>query len=233
MDNGEVQELREQVADLHRKVDALTAHMEAMARRQAAWDDLRRDLTPVVNDAWHVLVDEMSHVDRQFALEDLVHLGRKALRNTRKLTTMLDLAVSLHDLLEDATPLGKEVLATAVGQLDHLEREGYFTFGREAWALLDRVVHRFSPADLRQMGDDLMRLAETGFTVTRPEVVRPLEAAAQVLRAGGEVQPIGVIGLVRAMRDPEVRQGLGLLVRVLRSLPQPQADPPAADGAAS
>ena len=78
------------VAALHRKIDLLTDQVLYLTARQRAFDDLKADVTPIVNDAYQVMVEELSQVDRDFTLEDLTDLGRKLLRNTRNISKMLD-----------------------------------------------------------------------------------------------------------------------------------------------
>lgn len=64
------------------------------------------------------------------------------------------------------------------------------------------------------------RLGEVVDTAAEPETARGIERA---LRAVGEAEasepaPLGAVGLVRALRDEEVRRGMGFLVALARGL---------------
>ncbi len=111
------------------------------------------------------------------------------------------------ELVADLTPISREVLATAIAKLDALEREGYLAFASEAAGVARRVVEGFSPADVRAFGDSVVGMLETVRAVTRPDV--------------HEVEPIGMLGVARAMRkDEDVRKGLAIFIEVLRRIGQ-------------
>ena len=71
------------------------------------------------------------------------------------------------------------------------------------------------------------RLGEVVDTAGDDEVAAGLES---VLRALGdatdeEAEPVGLLGLMRAMRDPEVKRGMGVAVNLLRALGETTSDP--------
>jgi uncharacterized protein YjgD (DUF1641 family) len=64
------------------------------------------------------------------------------------------------------------------------------------------------------------RLGEVVDTAADEEVAAGLESVLHSVgdATDGEPEPVGVVGLVRAMRDPEVRAGLGVAIALLRAL---------------
>lgn len=109
------------------------------------------------------------------------------------------------ELIEDMTPIAREVMTTAIGKLDAMDRAGYFDFAAEAAGLARRVVEGFSPDDVRQLGDSIVGMLETVRAVTRPDVL--------------DAKPIGLFGAARAVRkDDDVQKGLAVLVEMLRRL---------------
>ena len=68
--------------------------------------------------------------------------------------------------------------------------------------------------------DVVLVLAESG--MLDPKVMRVLGDVGQRLATAyedasrGPVQPVGAVGLLRAMSEPEVQRGLGLLVGIAR-----------------
>ena len=109
--------------------------------------------------------------------------------NEAALAALLDRADEVADLLD--------VLALATGALDD-----------------DMVVK------LARTGGNLGAVADAA---AEPETVRGVES---VLHAVGDAtgdleeppEPVGVVGLLRALRDPEVQAGLGFLVAVSKHL---------------
>lgn len=71
------------------------------------------------------------------------------------------------------------------------------------------------------------RLGEVVDTAGDEEVAAGLESVLQAVgdATEDEPEPVGVIGLMGAMRDPEVKQGLGVAVKLLRALGQTTSDP--------
>ncbi|WP_254768607.1 DUF1641 domain-containing protein [Salinilacihabitans rarus] len=109
-------------------------------------------------------------------------------------------------------------LADAVETLARLQRSGTLDdlaaladlAGLATGAMDDDMV-----VDLAATGTRLGELADTAADDDVAGTLASLLSA--VGEAGAEpVEPVGAIGLARALRDPEVRQGLGFLVAVAR-----------------
>jgi uncharacterized protein YjgD (DUF1641 family) len=64
------------------------------------------------------------------------------------------------------------------------------------------------------------RLGEVVDTAAEPETVRGINRALHAVGEAGseDPEPIGAVGLVRALRDEEVRRGMGFLVALARGL---------------
>lgn len=209
---------RDLLLSLHGKIDALSARVERLAARQDAWDELRRDLIPVINEAYAALVEELASIDSEFTIDDGRSLVRKLLRNTRLLSELLDDVKSWTELANDLRPLGKEVLGSWIERLDSWERKNVFVFLRETVRVLERVLESFTPDDVRQLSDNIVFILETVKNMTQPEILSLVNRELSVVRQEARVEPIGPVGLVRAFRDPEVRRGFGILVQTLREL---------------
>lgn len=123
---------------------------------------------------------------------------------------------AIDDLIEDATPIAREVLGTAIGRLDELERRGVFAFVRELGRVAGRVVEGYSADDVHQLGDAVVQILDVVRDLTRPEVLRIATDVAAAVRDAAHAKPLGAFGAVRAMRDDDVQQGVGLAIDVLR-----------------
>ena len=121
-----------------------------------------------------------------------------------------------EELFEEATPILKEVMATATGRLDALEKKGYFAFGKEALGLVDRVVTGFSPDDVRQLGDAVVGILDTVRSLTQPDVLAVAGEVSEVLAHADDAEPIGIVGMVRASRNDDVQRGMAVMLEMLR-----------------
>lgn len=77
------------------------------------------------------------------------------------------------------------------------------------------------------LADKGTRLGEVVDTAGDEEVAAGLESVLQAVgdATEEEPEPVGLIGLMGAMRDPEVKQGMGVAVNLLRALGETTSDP--------
>jgi len=124
---------------------------------------------------------------------------------------------SFDDLKEDLVPIAHGALKIACNRLQELEQEGALDFAAESVRMLRTISTSFSREDVRLLGDNIVSILQTVRNLTQPEVLGVADRAALALR---EAQPAraGKLGLFRALRDPEVRRGMTLLLGVLREL---------------
>ncbi|MCJ7511401.1 MAG: DUF1641 domain-containing protein [Anaerolineales bacterium] len=222
------------LALLHAKLDHLTNLLEGQRRRQQEMDELKRDLIPIANQMVQLTIDQLAEIDSEFQLEDLLYLLKRLLRNTRKLVMALDRLDAVMGLADEATLIGPQVFDQAVETLDQLERKGYFRLARQGGRIVDQIVTEFSEDDVRLLGDNIVLILNTIKDLTQPEILRFVRST--LLIAEQEIdKPVDVSygGLLRQMRDPAVRRGLALTMRVLHVIGAPADDrerPQAAGG---
>jgi len=208
----------EQLAALHAKLDRIDAEVQLIARRQRALDDLILEFGPLAREIHQALLEELCGVEGGFDLDQAVELARKLLRNTRRFSELLDLLASAHDFAQDAAPLGKDVFAALVQKLDELEQKGGFAFARQGLRIVEHVMERFTPEDAERLGDNIVAILETTRSLTQPDVLRMVNGSLAVVRSE-HPQPLSAWGAVRALQDPELRQGLALALAMLRQFP--------------
>jgi len=219
-----------QEVTLEGKLDALTAQMQVLAeyveeqrRRQREWDELKADLTPIVNDVYLASVEQLAEIESDFQLEDLLYLLKRLARNTHNLNTLLDTLESGLDFVQDAAPLTEDMMTEATARLGELERKGYFGFLRQGGYVLDQVVTSFSEEDVRQLGDNVVLILNTVKSLTQPEMMNLLNGltagfhAAEAEAQAGRLDT-SLLGLLRQMRDPEVRRGLAVTLTTLKQV---------------
>lgn len=219
--NQKLDALMQTVLVLGQQVNYLTAQAEANRRRQQEWDDLRQDLGPVIKDAYNATVEELQEIQHYVQLEELLLLVKRIARNTRNISDTLDLLESAYDFVKDAAPLTKEMMDEAMATLEGLERKGYFGFARQGMYIADQVVSSFSEEDVRRLGDNVVLILNTVKSLTQPEMMNLINNLTQGFQeaeaeaATGELD-ISTWGLLKQMRDPEVRRGLAVTMATLR-----------------
>ncbi|HSO36779.1 MAG TPA: TusE/DsrC/DsvC family sulfur relay protein [Labilithrix sp.] len=120
------------------------------------------------------------------------------------------------ELFAEMTPILREVMGTATGKLDDLDKKGYFAFGKELLAVGERVVEGFQPDDVRKLGDAVVGILETVRAMTQPRILEIAGEASQVLEKSDEAEPLGLLGMVRATRDDDVQKGMAVMMEVMR-----------------
>ena len=71
---------------------------------------------------------------------------------------------------------------------------------------------------LQALGENIVQILMTVRNLTQPEILNLADRATGALKQKTTPTPVGALGLLRAMRDPEVRKGTGVLLELLRSL---------------
>jgi uncharacterized protein YjgD (DUF1641 family) len=229
----------DQLTEISRKLDLLTQSMmvlgqqvnylqeqaENSRRRQQALDDLLADLTPVVKEMYSAAEEQLEEMQQFVQLEDLQLLVKRVARNTRNINEVLDYLESGLDFVHDAAPLTKEMMTEATTVLSEMERKGYFGFVRQGGYVLDQVVTSFGEEDVKQLGDNVVLILNTVKSLTQPEMlnlVNGLTAGFHAAEAEADAGTLdtSLFGLVRQMRDPEVRRGMAVTLAALKKVSQ-------------
>jgi len=183
---------------LHEKVDQLTAQIlilteqaEVQQRRNQDLDELKADLIPIGNQLVNLTIKELEEIGSEFALEDLLFLLKRVLRNTQLILTMMDRFEALMGIADEVELLGKQVFSATVEALDRMERSGLF----------DQARGMFETLSQTETLDDLNR-ALKAFQLPDDE----------------EVKTPSFYSLLKEVNKPETRKGLFRLVKVLQSL---------------
>lgn len=210
--------------DLSGKIDALTrqvAYLTEQAqlaeRQRQARAELLQDLTPIANDAYGLITAQLEEVQQYVELDDLLRTLKRLLRNGPTFEKLLDQLESVSDLVESVGPLSNDAFGQAVSTLQSMEQRGYFTFAKGSAQIVDTIVTSFGEEDVKHLGDNIVLILSTIKDMTQPEVmgfVRNLVANVELEME----KPVNTSwpALIGQLRDPNVRRGLALTMRVLR-----------------
>jgi len=212
-----LQELNQKIDNLTAQVTYLSEQAESAERLRLERAELVRDITPLANQAFNIAIEQLEEVQEYIDLNDLMRLFKRLLRNGRNLEKMLDQLESLAGLIETAGPLANDAFGKAIDITAELEAKGYFTFARGGIKLMDNVVASFGEEELNRLNEnvglilgllkeivqpDIINFAKNTFTDVKQEIEKPVDES--------------YLGLLRQMRDPAVRRGLALTMRILQ-----------------
>lgn len=182
--------------------------------------ELRDDLTPRVNEAVKILITELAKIESDFQLEDLLSFLTNVVRSIRNLNWSLDQLKNLIDFLRTVEPLLKSSVPQAIYQLDQLERKGVFRILAGMLGALQKVAETYTPEDLEQITTGLVPLVGIAKKLTAPEPLDLLSRLADVPGAVdlSQVRPVGPFGMIFALRNSEVKQGMGVVLELTKGL---------------
>ena len=124
------------------------------------------------------------------------------------------------ELLHDMSPVSNALMANATTVMGDLDAKGYLEFSTELLGVIDRVVTAFGPDDVKALGDNVVLILEAVKQMTQPEIMSMLRrtaVSAQSIEGDIHTAP-STMGLLRELRDPEVRLGLARTLSVLRTI---------------
>ncbi len=207
------------IESIHKKLDYLTEYVEAQHKRQQEFDELKQDVIPIANHMIKLSIDELAEIGTEFQVEDLFYLLKRLLRNTGLLMRLVDMLEAGMDLTEELKPIGLQAFSDMVETLDRLEREGYFTFMREGWGIIERIVQEFNEDDVRALGDNIVAILTTVRSMTQPEILSLADQAISAIQpSAAEEENVSTLALLRELSDPKVRRGMSRMLNLLKAL---------------
>lgn len=219
-------ELTQKIDQLTAQVAYLTEQAQLAERQRRDRAELMHDLTPVVNEAFRLSVEQLEEVEQYVDLSDLLNILKRVLRNGRNIEKALDQLESLMDFSETVGPITDQAFSQAVDVLATMENKGYFLFARGGMQIMDNIVTSFSEDDVRLLGENIVLILQTIKAMTQPEIMNFARNMAQAIEEQQEEPDvnIGYRYLLQQMRNPDVRRGFALTMRVMSSIGKTTGD---------
>jgi uncharacterized protein YjgD (DUF1641 family) len=221
------------LVEINQKLDALTAQVAYLAEQarlnaqsREATDDLVQTAVPIARDVLGMASTELAEVEQYVEIPDLVRVLKKLARHLPQIEMLLDQIDSVTDLLEILGPMLKEGMDLGTGVMSDLERKGYFALAQSGMRMADNVVTSFTREDVDRLGDNVVLILNTVKDLTQPEIMGFVRNTLQVVEREVEKPVDNSLGaLMGQFRDPAVRRGLALTMRVLKVVGEAQAAP--------
>ena len=207
------QAIQEQLDHLGKEVAVLTDTARSLR-------ELRDDLSPRVNETVQALIAQLAELEADFQTEDLVSLLKNMIRSVRNLNWSLDQLKNLIDFMRTVEPLLKSAVPQAILHLDQLERRGVFQVLSHMLVVLEKISENYTPEDIEQISDGLVNLVGVAKTLTAPEALNLLEKMAEIpARVDlSQAKEVGPFSMIFALRNPEVKQGMGVMLELTKGL---------------
>jgi len=216
--------LEDRLDEITGRLDAIATELAAQRAERQRWSELVGDLTPLAARGLEVGAQHLEEADLQ--IDDLAELGSALIEALPAMTTLIRQLAPLTDLAGTAAPLIEPTLQAATTRLADLDDRGYFEFAAGGIGVMDRVVTSFDQADLEALGDNIVLILQTVRDMTQPEVMTMLRRTFSTVTEDELESPPGTLGLLKELRDPDVRRGLAKVLHTLRTLGEQTVDVP-------
>jgi hypothetical protein len=150
------EQLENQLKQIQDQLSLLTNEMIARKRQREEMQELRDDLSIIAKDIFRSTAIELDDVAPFIKTGDLLHLLKGTLRNIPKITAAIGQFESAIDFIDDVKPLSSEVFTNILEKLQVWEQKGYFELTKGIMEVLDEVLTKISPDDLKHMADNII-----------------------------------------------------------------------------
>ena len=124
------------------------------------------------------------------------------------------------ELAETLVPVSAASVGKLTDVLAAAEEKGYFMFARQGATIADRIVTGYSEDEVEALGDNVVTIVDTLKELTQPEVMALLNRTARTIQDVEEhpTDPPSALALLRSVRDPQTRRGLGRVLAMLHTV---------------
>jgi uncharacterized protein YjgD (DUF1641 family) len=202
------------------RLDRIESQLEPMAESMRRAGEFKDDMAPLVHSMVKLVMKELEDVESSFQLKDLMEMIKQALRSVRNITYSLKQLENIIDFVTTLEPLLRGSVPQLISYLDDLEQKGVFRILTATLGVRAKIAEAYSPQDIEEIGDGLVALLGLAKKVATPETMGLLNRFAELptkldLSASKEVGPFG---LLWAISNKEVKQGLGVLMELTKAL---------------
>jgi uncharacterized protein YjgD (DUF1641 family) len=213
-------DLQRQINEINEKLDEILVCATQQRLRSAMLDDFMADISIIGKDAFRSTVTELDKQGIELNVEDLKYLAFKIIKNLDKFTNTLSAFESVYDLLQDLSPVAREVMIDFIKKLYELEKKGYFSFFTEVIKVMDNVVTHYNAEDVKQLADNIVLMLDTVRNVTQPDTLKALNNAVITYQKMDydNIPQYSIWKVMRELRTPEMKKGIGFLITFLKNL---------------
>ena len=207
------------------RLDKMEEQLGTLIQSQRSMDELKQDLTPLVGGVFRILMQELGEVEFGFQLEDLFALLKQSLRSIRSLTYALEQLKNIMDFWQTLEPLLKSSVPNLIDYFDRLEQRGVFRTYAAMLEVRAKVATHYGPEEIATMGDGFVALLSLLQLLSQPEIISFIERLMDISRELNieEVKPVGLLGIVAGLASEDGKQGMGVMLELIRGLGKAKA----------
>lgn len=213
-------DLQKQINEINEKLDEILICATQQKLRSEMMDDLMADLSIIGKDAFRSTVVELDKQGIELNVDDLKNLSFKVIRNLDRFSAMLSIFESVYDLMQDLSPVVREMIIDFIKKLHELEKKGYFEFFTELLKIADNIVINYSAKDVRLLADNIVTIMDTIKNMTQPQMLQALNNAVNIYHKLDidNIPEYSVWKAMKELRTPEMKRGIGFLITFLKNL---------------
>jgi len=217
-------ELEQKLDQMSAQLDMVVAELREQRLRREQWQELVSDLGPIASEAMDLASRELEAIQEWVEPADMMRLLRRILRNTNNIEEGMAKYESMMEFISDLGPLTTEAFMKLLETMEEYEKRGYFEFVGAGMGVIDRIVTGYSKDDIEALGDNVVDMLDIIKDLTQPEMLAMADRLLEVVARQQRVEelepqdPPTLFGLVKLMRDPEVRRGLGRALRTFKAV---------------
>ncbi len=202
------------------RLDRIEKQIAPLAESIRSLRELKDDMMIVSQPASQMLIKELADIESSFQLEDLVKLTKRMLRSVKNITFALDQLEIAIDFAVTAEPLLRTIVPLFIKYLDDLEQKGVLRIYKSALDIRAKVADTYTPEDMEIIGDGIVALLELAKSVTDPQALAFLRKWAEIPATVdlSVSKKIGPWGLLSAGSNPEVKEGLGVMIELMKAM---------------
>ena len=202
------------------QLDHLGQEIAVLSDSARSLRELRDDLSPRVNEAVKILIAELAEIEADVQFEDMALLLKNLMRNVRNLNWSIDQLKNLIDFLRTVEPLLKSAVPQVIHFLDQLEQQGVFQVLSNMFGVMQKIAETYTPEDIEQISNGLVDLVGVAKKLTAPKALSLLDKVAELpARVDlSQAKPVGPFGMVFALGNPEIKQGMGVVLELTKGL---------------
>ena len=208
----------DRIAEIDRKLDFIVEELASLKRFRESAEDLAADLSLVGKNAIKDAVEAFGTADLK--PQEIVGLFKAVLANARLFETTIQQLQSASDFIQDAQPIMRDASRRIINAAESLSQKGYFGAATAGMRVADALVRSHSHDDWRQVEVSVPQLIGFLRELTKPEVLKALEA---IIHGFGRVQATmdvnkSILALARDLNSPDARRGFSIVVEFLKAV---------------
>ncbi len=202
------------------KLERIEAQIQPLIKTTDKIGELKNDLIPLSSQMMSLFIEQLQEIEAGFQLEDFLNLMKEVARNTKNFNFALKQMASIIEFVQDLEPLMKSAVPQIISYLDEMEQKGVFRIIKSTVDLRSKVAAAYSPEDIEEMGDSLVALMGLAKTLGDPKAIELLEKLSQIPSKVDldNAKSVGVLGLASAGFNPEISQGLGVVMELTKAM---------------